>query len=351
MDLGQPARVCTRRAVRTLRSVVPLVVPTDAGCALSAPTAAGVHTANVKQAPPILSLPKASAYGHHDNLIGRAHDAAADVHQSTGTTLAVALLVAGAAVFLAATTWRAIAGRNRRSATPPLIGLQILGLTVTFIALAYQVRAGAWVTTADPVVLGWFADHRTEWVTGPAIAITDAGGPAGTVLIAVVLGALLSRRARSLVPGLILVGTVGAAALASTVTKSIVGRSRPPIVSQVLLETDHSFPSGHATGAMVLFTMVAVILGHGSPAARRGLLLFAAFTVTVLVAVTRLYLGEHWLTDVIGGILLGGLAALIGSALYGIWTRRASDRVHSASQVDPSHAVGPTGATTTGRAA
>lgn len=326
-------------------------MPVDAGRALSASTAAGADTANVKQAPPLLLLSRASAYGHHDNLIGRAHDAAADVHESTGAALAFSLLVAGAAVFLAATTWRAVAGTNRRSATPPLIGLQILGLTVALIALAYQVRVGAWVTTADPVVLGWFADHRTEWVTGPAIAITDAGGPVGTVLIAVVLGALLSRRARSLVPGLILIATVGAAALASTLTKSIVGRSRPPIVSQVLLETDHSFPSGHATGAMVLFTMVAVILGHGSPAARRGLLLVAAFTVTVVVAVTRLYLGEHWLTDVIGGILLGGLAALIGSALYGIWMRRGSDRRHSATQVDPPHAVSPVDAAKTGRAA
>ncbi|OUS89643.1 phosphatase [Rhodococcus sp. NCIMB 12038] len=323
----------------------------SSGGALSASTAAGADTAKVKQSPPLLLLSKPSAYGHHHSLIGRAHDAAADIHQSTGATLAVALLGAGAAVFLAATTWRAVAATNRRSATSPLIGLQILGLTVALIALAYEVRVGALVTTADPVVLGWFADHRSEWVTGPAIAITDAGGPVGTVLMAVVLGALLSRRARSLVPGLILIGTVGVAAAASTVTKAVVGRSRPPIVSQVLLETDHSFPSGHVTGAMVLFTMVAVILGYGSPAARRGLLLVAAFTVTVVVAVTRLYLGEHWLTDVIGGILLGGLAALIGSELYGIWMRRASDRLHSVVEVDPRHAVGATEAATTGRAA
>ncbi|XGU18429.1 hypothetical protein ACETU7_21625 [Rhodococcus sp. 3Y1] len=127
---------------------------------------------------------------------------------------------------MGASLWRSLPGTHRSAGTA-LISLQSTGLAAAFVALAYQVKAGDWLTSADPAVLGWFTEHRSDWVTGPAIAVTDAGGPAGTIVLAVVIGAVLSRRARSPIPALILIGTVGAAALASTVTKSVVGRSRP----------------------------------------------------------------------------------------------------------------------------
>jgi membrane-associated phospholipid phosphatase len=285
----------------------------------------------------------------HTNLVGRAHEAVADIHQTGAATLALAVLVGGAAMFLAASVWRSLS-EDRGPAGPALIALQSTGLATAFVALAYQVRVGGWLTGVDPAVLGWFTEHRSDWVTGPAIAVTDAGGPAGTIILAVVIGAVLSRRARSPIPALILIGTVGAAALASTVTKSVVGRARPPIVSQVLLETDHSFPSGHATGAMALFTMAAVMFGYTLPPARRALLLVLAAAVTVAVSVTRLYLGEHWLTDVVGGMLLGGLAAVIGGALYTTWLDRTRARRAASPDENDTHS-GRTNNTTMGHAA
>ncbi|MFD9666546.1 phosphatase PAP2 family protein [Rhodococcus sp. NPDC059968] len=274
---------------------------------------------------PAVSSASAHDASVHANLVGRAHEVVADIHQGGAATLALAVLVGGAAMFLGASAWRSLQG-DRRGPAAAAIAMQCTGLAGAFVALAYQVRAGGWLTGADPAVLGWFTAHRSDWVTGPAIAVTDAGGPAGTIILAVAIGAVHSRRARSPIPALILIGTVGAAALASTVTKSVVGRARPPIVSQVLLETDHSFPSGHATGAMALFTMAAVMFGYALPPTRRALLLILAAVVTVVVSVTRLYLGEHWLTDVVGGMLLGGLAAVIGGALYTTWMDRTRAR-------------------------
>ncbi|MDF3313299.1 phosphatase PAP2 family protein [Rhodococcus sp. T2V] len=283
------------------------------------------------------------------NLLGRAHEVVADLHQSGAATLVLVVLVGGAALFLGASVWRSLQG-DRRGPAAAAIAVQCTGLAAVFVALAYQVRTGGWLTGADPAVLGWFTGHRSDWVTGPAIAVTDAGGPAGTIIAAVVIGAVCSRRARSPIPAVVLIGTVGAAALASTVTKSVVGRARPPIVSQVLLETDHSFPSGHATGAMALLTMAAVMFGYALPPARRVLLLVLAAAATVVVSVTRLYLGEHWLTDVVGGVLLGGLAAVIGGALYTTWMDRTRARVAASLDENYTHS-GRSDPTTMGYAA
>ncbi|MFC9554504.1 phosphatase PAP2 family protein [Rhodococcus sp. NPDC056960] len=281
----------------------------------------------------------------HVRLIAVGRDAVEEVREGDGATVALILLVSCIALFFVASLWLAAARDGRTAGVPR--GLRVVASAGAFGALAYQVRMSGLVTTADDPVLSWLADHRSAWLTGPAIAVTDAGGPVGTLVLAVVAGAVLSRRAHSLMPAIILIGTVGAAAAASTVTKSLVGRQRPPVVTQVLLETDHSFPSGHVTGAMALFGMTAVMLGFGLPATRRWALFLLAGGLTVLVAATRLYLGEHWLTDVVGGAVLGGTAVLAGSLVYASWAaglgrgqRDRGERDVPGSAVSPDRTVG-----------
>jgi undecaprenyl-diphosphatase len=82
----------------------------------------------------------------------------------------------------------------------------------------------------------------------------------------------------------------------------------------LLLEVDPSYPSGHVTGTLALVGIVAVVIGRGRSPAIRAALAVAVVAATALVALTRLYLGVHWLTDVAGGSLLGGAAVLAGSA-------------------------------------
>ena len=77
---------------------------------------------------------------------------------------------------------------------------------------------------------------------------------------------------------------------------------------------------------MALFMTAALMLGYAWSPTRRTLLLVTVAAVAAVVSVTRLYLGEHWLSDVIGGMLLGGLAAVIGGAIYTIWMARSHDR-------------------------
>jgi membrane-associated phospholipid phosphatase len=106
-------------------------------------------------------------------------------------------------------------------------------------------------------------------------------------------------------------GTVGLASVVSTVTKVVVGSERPSAASQLLSETDHSFPSGHVTGTVALLGILAVVIGQRW--GRTPQLLGLTAVAGLIVAATRLYLGVHWLFDVVGGALLGSAAVLLGS--------------------------------------
>lgn len=197
-----------------------------------------------------------------------------------------------------------------------LRGIQVAALVLAFGALTYEVHIAGPLTDADPAVLDSMVAHRTAPLTAAAIAITECASPAVILVLAAAIGYLWWRRTGSLLPAAVLVGTLCAAAGAETVIKSLVGRARPPQATQVLFETGHSFPSGHATCATALFLLAAMTIGSRLSPVRRGVLVFVAACAAVLVAATRVYLGEHWLTDVVGGVLLGMLAASAGSMLF-----------------------------------
>lgn len=173
-------------------------------------------------------------------------------------------------------------------------------------------------TPMDHAVLAWLVGHRSDALTAIAIAITDAGSPLITALLAVIAAAVLWPKRRSLLPPLVVVGTLVGAGALSTITKSVVGAHRPPRSIQLALETDMSYPSGHVTGTLALAGIVAVVVGAGRARPMRLLLAAGVAVVTLLVALTRLYLGAHWCTDIGGGLLIGGAAVLLGSSVPGL---------------------------------
>ncbi|MCV7206656.1 phosphatase PAP2 family protein [Mycolicibacterium peregrinum] len=181
-----------------------------------------------------------------------------------------------------------------------------------FIGVGFVAHTAHAGSAVDHHVLDWIVARRNPGLTGLATFITDLGSPAAIVLIAVAAAVLIWLRTRAVRPALVVVATVGAASVVSTVGKWVAGSHRPPAAVQLLTETDHSFPSGHVTGTAALLGILAVVAG-----ARGGhtvLLLVAAVVATLIVAATRLYLGVHWLTDVSGGFLLGSAAVLLGWA-------------------------------------
>lgn len=185
---------------------------------------------------------------------------------------------------------------------------------VGFVGLAVVAHRARHGTAVDHAVLGWMIDHRRGWLTTVAIVITNAGSPVAVGLLAAAAAALLWWRRRSPMSAVVVVATLAVATGVSTVTKVIVGAQRPPGAVQLLREVDPSFPSGHVTGTLALVGIGAVVLSRRRGRVIRVALASGVAVATAAVALSRLYLGVHWLTDVGGGLLLGGAAVLAGSA-------------------------------------
>jgi len=190
-------------------------------------------------------------------------------------------------------------------------------LALLFVTLGVIAHRAVTGTMGDHAVFGWMVHHRSPTITWWAIAVTNIGSPVGVGVLTLVLSAVLWRRLGSPWPAVVVVGAVTVAAAISTTTKVIVGAHRPPLGLQLILETDAAFPSGHVTGTVALLGALIAVIGRGARLTTRAALLALAVAGAVAVAFTRLYLGVHWVSDVIGGLVLGTLAAVLAHLVYG----------------------------------
>ncbi len=198
-------------------------------------------------------------------------------------------------------------GEPRRTARTAwwLSGAAVL----VFLAVLVQVATGTGLAQADEPVLAWFVAHRTPTATHVMTAVTELFG-AGWLPLLVGLGCLAWwwRTHDWWHPALLAVAMALQAVL-SLVLKVVIARPRPPDLTQSVpgAVVTHSFPSGHTMAAATLTTALVCLLGAGRGrsagwwwAASSG-----AVVVTALVATSRLYLGYHFLTDVVAGAAAG----------------------------------------------
>ncbi len=185
-----------------------------------------------------------------------------------------------------------------------------------FVGLGIVAHRAAAGTAFDHAVLAWMVSHRTPGLTLLAIAVTTVGSPVGVAVIAVVAAGLSWWRRGSPRPAILILATLTVAGAVSTLSKIIVGAHRPGQAVQVLVETDQSFPSGHVTGTLALVGALVVVIGHHSGRALSAVSIVLAAVVTAAVALTRLYLGVHWVTDIAGGLLLGGGTVVLAYVAY-----------------------------------
>ena len=190
-----------------------------------------------------------------------------------------------------------------------------LGLTASVLLSALAIWAFGGLLDAvldndllvrfDMRVESWFHLHATA--TGLSIfnAVTQLGSPVVFVVVVVVAIYLWRKNKR-----LLLWSWIGAnlgGTIVEYVLKNTIHRSRPQYAAAFLNGHSYSFPSGHTMGSTVCYLLLAYfIAGYGSVSNRaRAIAFIVAMAVIVAVAVSRLYLGVHYPSDVLGGFLAG----------------------------------------------
>ena len=123
---------------------------------------------------------------------------------------------------------------------------------------------------------------------------------------------LLYRRQHAVV--LHLLGGLGVIALANTLFKHLAGRVRPDIPDY--LSGSNSYPSAHTSTAVVLYGLAAAFIAETLPSRHRALAYWVAILICVPMALSRLALGVHWLSDLVGGALLGLLVCALVRISY-----------------------------------
>ena len=199
-----------------------------------------------------------------------------------------------------------------------------------FLEIADEVLEGATASVDEQVLLMLRVPADSSdplgppWVEDLARDITGLGGAAVlTLLTAASAGFLALQRMRHL--ALYLLAAVASGTLVSTLLKIGFDRPRPDLVPHGQIVYTSSFPSGHSMLSAVAFLTLGALLASGQTNFRlRAYLIGVAVFLTVLVGVSRVYLGVHWPTDVLAGWTAGAAWALFCWALAEQLRRRGA---------------------------
>ena len=201
------------------------------------------------------------------------------------------------------------AGR-RRSVSPravlgPVVAYAVVGASAALgtLALADGVGERGDLAASDPSVTATVVAHRTAALSALARTVSAIGSEVSIGLLTLVLVTWLVVRRRDLATAAVVGGAMVVAAALTLVLKHTVGRGRPPAsVMMGAFDSGYSFPSGHTVFSTVFFGLAAGLLLRGTAfAARRWLVVVAWAVLSLAIGASRVYLGYHWLTDVLAG--------------------------------------------------
>jgi len=206
------------------------------------------------------------------------------------------------------------------------------GLRLTLFALAFALVA---------VPFGWLVsqvnghgrlvdidtaglERLHEWVRdSPGTvtvlkAVTDLGSPICLWIVSTVAVVVLLRAGRVRLAAFVIV-TALLGSFIDTAVKVLVDRPRPVLLDPIHSARGKSFPSGHAMSSTVVYGCVLLSFLPGIARRWRPLAIGATAALVVAIAFTRLALGVHFLSDVVGGIVLGLAWLAVSTAAFSIW--------------------------------
>jgi len=158
----------------------------------------------------------------------------------------------------------------------------------------------------DRPITNWIVDHRAPWLNDLAKGITRFGADQTVYVVAAICAVAAWPRCRPLAISIVALALTRS--LIVVAVKVVIARDRPPAALQLVHPGGYSFPSGHpfATAASWCFIPLVIVLYTQ----RRWIWwasVFVVWTLAVLVGASRTYLGVHYATDVVGGLLLAVL--------------------------------------------
>lgn len=207
--------------------------------------------------------------------------------------------------------------------SPRARGISGSAIACAWLAIAVVIAFGVYLLVSGgdptPVDTAWHDAIGAERGSFAAVLATDLAGIGGWIgvvtcgLIACA-GLFAARRPRD--AGILITALVVGVA-ASELLKLLIGRQRP--ADMLIHAAGSSYPSGHSLSAATLAVAVAIVLARTAPPTIAKLLFAAAAFWVLLMMWSRTALHVHWLTDTIGGALLGTAVAILSAAA---WQRR-----------------------------
>jgi uncharacterized membrane protein YdjX (TVP38/TMEM64 family)/membrane-associated phospholipid phosphatase len=194
---------------------------------------------------------------------------------------------------------------------PPSLSPRALAITgwaaftaagVLFLAIAWNVSGGSPLLALDERVSAWLQARHSPALTAFLLVVTHLNSLAGIAILSVAFGMVLARM-REWYWILSLALAVGGAMLLNLLLKLAYERLRPRFEDPLLVLDTYSFPSGHTASAVAFYGVLAAFLVSRFHDTRgRAALVAGAIAAVALVAFSRVYLGAHYLSDVVAAV-------------------------------------------------
>ncbi|VVB74449.1 PAP2 superfamily protein [Candidatus Tiddalikarchaeum anstoanum] len=160
------------------------------------------------------------------------------------------------------------------------------------------------IQTADLAVHEWAKTVQSNPLTNVMIIVSETFDIVPMIIASIIVLIFLIRNREYTSTTLFSIGLLGGLVI-ETVIKQLIARPRP--FDMLISEASFGFPSAHSTMALLFFSLIIIIFGKRIKDAKLRAFFTALNVLLILmVCLNRLYLNVHWLSDVIGGLLIGG---------------------------------------------